>query len=56
MGDVDVFATPENIVLQKGKDSLWCSRKNGELTPKTGKRVMTYECTLTFGGEDLISY
>ena len=41
MGDVDVFANPEYIVLQKGNNSLWCSRKNGELTPKTGKRHHT---------------
>ena len=37
MGDVDVFATQDHIVLQKGNNSLWCSRKNGDLTPKTGK-------------------
>ena len=35
MGDVAVFATPDYIVLQRGKNSLWCSRKNGNLTPKT---------------------
>lgn len=32
-----MFATPEDIILQKGDNTLWCSRSNGELTPKIGK-------------------
>lgn len=41
MGDIDVFATPEDIILQKGNETLWCSRKSGELIPKTGKNLNT---------------
>lgn len=37
MGDIDVFATPEDIILSKGDNTLWCNRKNGELIPKPGR-------------------
>lgn len=38
MDDIEVFAIPEYIVLQRGNESLWCNRNNGTLSPQLGKR------------------
>jgi len=37
MSEIEVFAIPEYIVLQKGNESLWCNRNDGTLRPQLGK-------------------
>lgn len=54
MGDIDVFATPEDIILSKGDNTLWCNRKNGELIPKPG-RLCNMKVDYELEGKPLIS-